>query len=71
MQSFQEVIKAFGVADLAADLNVAANTVKQWHTRDKIPDEHWLAVAEAAKRRGIRGVTPSTLAALSAAKKAA
>lgn len=77
MHSFQDVIASWpSIADLAADLSTPAaklepNTVKQWKTRDKIPDEHWLAVAEAAKRRGLKRITVEKLAALSAAKRAA
>jgi DNA-binding transcriptional regulator YiaG len=38
-------------ADMARDLGLPYQTVAKWHQRERIPQENWLDVIEAAARR--------------------
>jgi hypothetical protein len=50
------------LTDFAADLGVEYGTAKQMRRRDSIAARYWLGMEQAAKRRGIEGVTVITLA---------
>lgn len=56
-------LKAF-----ASDVGVTLNNVKQMRRRNAIHGSHWLAVVEAARARGIDGITLRLLAELGARK---
>ena len=48
-------------AALARDMGVPYGTVVAWKRRRNVPPAYWLDLIEAAKRRGIPGVTPESL----------
>lgn len=56
---------------LAAGLGVKAQTIRKWKQRDRIPSEYWHPLVEAARARGIDGVSLERLAAAAAAPEAA
>lgn len=59
---FQAIIKKWpNAADLGRDLKVKHETVKQWRARNSIPGAHWRNLIEAARARGIQGVSYDTL----------
>ena len=67
ISSFADVIDLWPSAEaLAGDIGVRPGLPPVWKHRRAIPSKHWLAVAEAAARRGIAGVTVDALAALAA-----
>lgn len=67
MQSFSELIDCFGgAAQMASEIDVPANTIRQWAARDSIPAWSWQGIVEAAKRRSIEAVTLELLASLAA-----
>jgi hypothetical protein len=49
--------------EFADDLGVLYGTAKAMRRRGKVPAEHWLRMVEAAKERGIDGVSLEVLAA--------
>lgn len=51
---------------LALDIGAEPNTVKQWRKRKSIPAAFWLPMEQAARRKGIEGVTLFTLAEIAA-----
>lgn len=67
MQTSSELIERFGgAAQMAAEIDVPANTIRQWAARDSIPAWCWQAIVEVAKRRAIDGVTLEVLADMAA-----
>lgn len=65
--SFTEVIDVFGsCAALGAEIGEKAGTVRQWRSRNRIPPDRWLRVAEAARNRGNRRITVALMARLAA-----
>ena len=53
--TFQDVIDLWPTArSLAEDVGENTATVHKWRQRDNIPGEKWLALVEAAKRRGFK-----------------
>jgi len=67
MQTSSELIEQFGgAAQMATEIDVPANTIRQWAARDSIPAWCWQAIVEAAKRRSIEAVTLEVLADLAA-----
>lgn len=67
MQTSSELIDRFGgAAQMAAEIDVPANTIRQWAARDSIPAWSWQAIVEAGKRREIAEVTLEVLADLAA-----
>ena len=65
MNSFSDVIDAFGYVHLAHILGKPIGTVSSWRSRDYIPSEFWLTIVREAHGR-IHGVTLELLARLSA-----
>lgn len=41
--------------ELTADSGAAAESVRKWRQRGRIPSEYWLPIVEAAKRRVAEG----------------
>ncbi len=69
--TFADVISKWPNAGaLARDIGQNRGTVKQWRRRESIPPEHWLSVENAARRRGIEGVTVFALAEIAASERA-
>ena len=70
-KSFSEIVDLWpSFAAMADDIGAKANTVAKWHLRDRISPDCWLAVAEAAERRGYDGVTVDLMARLAAGTRA-
>jgi len=68
--SFRAIIALWpSRAAFARDVGIIYNTAAAWYGRDTIPAENWVAVIEAAARRGLDGVNAEKLAALAAANK--
>lgn len=61
---FSPLIEGWGVAVLAADLDLPVKNVRRWIDNDSIPAEWFAPVARAARRRGVKGVTEKSLAAI-------
>jgi hypothetical protein len=60
--SFQDVIELWPArSSLAADLDLPAHAVRDWHRRDSIPVWHFDDVVAAAARRDFPGVTYALL----------
>jgi hypothetical protein len=65
MNNFVEVIDQWPtVTALAEDIGEKLETVRKWKTRRRIPSHRWLAVAKAARSRGIE-LTVNDLAVIS------
>jgi len=72
MHTSSQLIERFGgAAKMAPQIDVPANTIRQWAARDSIPARYWHAIIEGAKKQNIRGVTAETLANLARRKDAA
>ncbi len=70
MRTFSAVVNAWpSAAELARDLGISEIRTRAWRNREMIPAENWLAVVEAANRRGIEGVTLDLLAGLASQKR--
>ena len=53
--TFQDVIDLWPTArSLAEDLDENTATVHKWRQRNNIPGEKWLALSQAAQRRGYK-----------------
>lgn len=64
--TFPEVIDLWpSINEFAAEMGVHINTVRNWHTRGRIPAKYWTGIIECAKRREIR-ITPSLLTQIAA-----
>ncbi|WP_167765263.1 MULTISPECIES: carph-isopro domain-containing protein [unclassified Brevundimonas] len=59
---FIPIIERFGVTDLAEAIGLPSKNVRRWVDLDSIPAEWFAAVARAARRRGVDGVTVAHLA---------
>ncbi len=58
-----DIIQAWpSLSELAEDMNLPYINCRMWRYRSSIPSKHWLPLALAAKKRGIRGITLETLA---------
>lgn len=69
---FRGLIKKWGDLDtFAADLGVPVNTAKQMRTRNSVPPRHHVTLIDAARRRGLDGVTERLLLELAAARRPA
>ena len=67
MKTFADIINLWPTAEeLARDLGVTGLVVRAWRNRESIPAEYWTAIAEAARKRKIRGVTLELFAGLAA-----
>lgn len=56
MDSFTDIINAFGVKALAEILGVKESHARVMKTRGSIPAEYWGLLIEAAPARGIQGL---------------
>lgn len=52
------------VSDLARDIGRPVQTVASWKARKSIPGSEFLAITDAANKRGIDGVTVEAVARL-------
>lgn len=67
METFADVIDRWpDLPDFARDIGVAYVTAQQMRARRSIHSRHWLAVVEAATRRGYRDITYEALARIAA-----
>lgn len=72
MNSFSEVIGQWETtADFAKDIGVQYVSAAAMKRRNSIPSAYWEQTVEAAKRRGIKGVTLQLLARLARKREAA
>lgn len=60
---FAPIIAEWGVAELAADLNLPTKNVRRWVDLDSIPADWFAPIARAAKKAGRPRVTERLLAA--------
>lgn len=68
--SFRPLIaKWHAKAALAADIGTSQKVVQAWWNRDSIPAQWYPAIARAAERRLIRGVSEKALAAAAARRR--
>ena len=58
------------MAEFARDADVKWPTANQWRLRGYIPAEYWTRIIEAAKVRGIKGITVASLTAANRPPKA-
>ncbi len=66
--TFLDVIEKWpSTKALSLDVGAKHEAVKQWRKRNSIPATFWLPLEEAARRKGIEGVTLFTLAEIAAA----
>jgi hypothetical protein len=68
MNSFSEVIAAFGNSAFAEAIGVEESHARAMRSRDSIPSTRWLATVNGAKKMGIKGVTLDVLARLEPGK---
>lgn len=68
MNSFREIIDAFGVARLAELLGIAQSHVRTMKVRNVIPPQYWRKIIEAPNPNGA-SIDPSILADLYAASR--
>lgn len=67
MNTFRQIIGQWpSLSEFAADIGVNYDTAKAMRRRDSIAPAHWPVIVEAAKRRGIRGVSLERLVRLHA-----
>jgi len=67
MQTFTDIIDAWPSRQiLAEDLQVGVTKIAVWRHRRSIPPAHWLALVEAARHRGVNGVSLEDLARIAA-----
>lgn len=70
IKSFRDVIELWpSIGEFAEDIGVKYVTGQLMKHRDSIDADHWVAVVEAAKRRGFKGVTYEALARIRAGEK--
>ena len=70
MKTFRDVIALWpSMSELARDVDAPIQTVAAWKRRDRIPDEYWNCVLDAAKSRKLKSVTPAVLIGLAAKKR--
>lgn len=63
MQRFSDILAEWpSHAAIEDDLGVKRGLPAVWRHRDSVPPEYWLALVDAAQRRGIEGVTLEALA---------
>lgn len=67
MDSHAEILGLWpSLNDVATDVGARLVAVRKWRARNSIPAEYWLALVQAAERRGISGVTLMLLARIAA-----
>lgn len=60
MKSFADLVELWGRNELAGDLGVPKNRVRNWVRHDSIPDVYWRALLNKAPDRGI-DISPDLL----------
>lgn len=71
MNSFADAIGKWPTPqDLADDMGVPITTAQSWLYRDSIPNTRWAKLIEAARGRGIRGITYAALGKLTPGRQA-
>ncbi|KKK55593.1 hypothetical protein LCGC14_3073010 [marine sediment metagenome] len=65
MESFTEIVKTWGRADMAKDLGVTEERVRNWERLDSIPDDFFRRLLDKAPKRNIR-ISPDLLIDLAA-----
>jgi hypothetical protein len=69
--TFSHLIEQWpSLAELAADIGQKPEAVQKWKQRNSVPSVHWLALIDAAKRRGIK-LSMETLAQIQSQQRAA
>jgi len=67
MQKVPDIFKAWpSLAEFARDLGVPYQTAAAWKSRGSVSSEYWLAIVNAARRRGHFEITTDLLARLHA-----
>jgi hypothetical protein len=67
MQKVSDILKAWpSLAEFARDLGVPYQTAAAWKVRESIARKYWLAIVDAAQRRGHFEITTDLLARLHA-----
>lgn len=56
MNTFSDIIDAFGIAVVAEILGIEESHVRVMKARDSIPPEYWGVLIEQAVKRGIKGL---------------
>ena len=69
MDTFRDLITAYGLAAFAADVGVLENTAKQMRKRDSVAPEYWDAWVSGARARGRHDITYERLAKIVAARR--
>lgn len=67
MRSHRDIIDLWpkpSIRSFADDLGLKYTTAQVMRWRNRIADDHWMAVVEAARKRGFQGVTMEALATL-------
>ena len=58
MQSVSDILdKMDGASAVAKILHLPTTTVASWKSRNSIPVDHWTGLVEAARERGLDGLT--------------
>ena len=65
MDSFTDIIRAWGCERLASDLSVPKERVRSWERFNTFPDEHWKLALKLAPNRNIE-ISPDLLIDLAA-----
>lgn len=65
MDSFSEIVRAWGRDVMASDLRVPKERVRAWERFDTIPDEYWKEILATAPKRKIK-LSPEILISLAA-----
>lgn len=66
-RSFRDVIEKWDhKSAFATDVGVPYERAKAWWRRDRIPAAYFVAISDAARRRGHLDVTEQTLSAIAA-----
>lgn len=69
MGSFSDIIDSFGGAtEFAAAIGISASHARTMKARDSIPAARWLAVADAARLRGLSDVSIEAMASIEAGR---
>ena len=53
MDTHSEIVKALGVAHVAAQCGVSAEAVRKWAQRGRIPGPYWLRIAALSADQGL------------------
>jgi hypothetical protein len=65
MNSFAQIIDTFGgPGPFAEAVGIPGSHARAMKSRDSIPDGYWMRAVEAARERGIQGITLESFALL-------